>query len=321
MRAAYVQTPDPQDPLAALVLGERPEPPPREGWARVKIRAASLNHHDVFTLRGVGVAAADLPMIIGCDAAGEDESGRPVIVHAVLNAPAWTGPTLLDPGLSVLSEQVQGTFAEYVEVPVANLVPKPDELSFAEAACLPTAWVTAHQMLFGQGQVGEGDTVLVQGASGGLAAALVMLAADAGIRVWLTSRSVDTAAYLLDLGADQIIEHGSRLPDRVDAVFDGVGAATWGHSLKALRPGGTLVAVGGVSGFAAEVDIARVIRNRLRIVGSMMGSREDLEAVVELCRTGAVKPPIDETIGLDDLPRGLGRMVGGGLAGKIVVSL
>ena len=126
---------------------------------------------------------------------------------------------------------------------------------------------------------------------------------------------------MLDLGADQIVEHGARLPSRVDAVLDGIGSATWRHSLKSLRPGGTLVTVGGVSGFVGETDIARMIRNRLRIVGSMMGCREDLQAILELCESGRVRPQIDQVIGLEDLHRGLERMLAGRLAGKIVVRL
>ena len=173
MRAAYVQFPDATNPLSALVVGHRPEPQPTAGWSRIKVSAASLNHHDVFTLRGVGVARRDLPMILGCDAAGFDESGRRVVVHAVINQPDWTGPPLLDPGLSVLSEKVQGSFAEFIGVPTTNVLPLPDGVDFDAAACLPTAWVTAHHMLFCQAGLVRGDTVLVQGASGGLAAATV----------------------------------------------------------------------------------------------------------------------------------------------------
>jgi NADPH:quinone reductase-like Zn-dependent oxidoreductase len=321
MRAAFVRAPDPADPLAALVLGDRPEPCAREGWARIRVRAASLNQHDVFALRGVGIAAGSLPMILGCDAAGLDDTGRPVVAHAVLNDPAWTGPPLLDPMLSVLSEREQGTFAELVTVPAANLVPLPDGMGFHEAACLPTAWVTAYHVLFCQARLGPGDTLLVQGATGGLAAAAVKLATNAGVRVWATSRRPGAGEHLLELGAEGVLSHGARLPVRVDAVIDGIGTATWSHSLRSLRPGGTLVAVGGVTGFGASTDLGRIIRNRLHVVGSMMGCKADLEAVVDLCARGSVVPPVDEVIELDDLRRGLRRMVDGALLGKIVVSM
>lgn len=320
MRAAYVEAPDPSDPLAALVVGTRPVPARRKGWTRVQVRAVSLNHHDVFSLRGVGLTPDHLPMILGCDAAGIDEQGRAVIVHSVITSDGWEGLPLLDPRLTILSEHAQGTLTEYVEVPSENLVHKPDELSFEEAACLPTAWVTAYHMLFCQAGLSSGDRLLVQGASGGLAAAVVALAAGAGIETWLTSRDPAAVEHLGEVGTDRVLGHGERLPDRVDAVLDGVGAATWAHSLRSLRPGGTLVAVGGTSGFSAEVDIARVVRNRLRILGSMMGSKDDLQAVVDLCRKTGVRPAIDAIVPFAEVATGFGRLIAGALNGKVVVT-
>ena len=259
-------------------------------------------------------------MILGCDAAGVDERGRPVVVHSVITSDAWHGSPLLDPRLTILSEDAQGTLADYVEVPIENLVEKPEELSFQEAACLPTAWVTAYHMLFCQAGLSSGDRLLIQGASGGLAAAVVALATSAGIEVWLTSRSPDAVDHLGDLGTGRVIGHGERPPERVDAVVDGVGAATWEHSLKSLRPGGILLAVGGTSGFSAKVDIGRVVRNRLRLVGSMMGSKEDLQAVVGLCRERGIRPAIDLVVPFADASVGFGRLVAGALAGKVVVT-
>ncbi len=208
-----MQAPDPTDPLAALVIGERPEPTPPTGWARIRVSAASLNHHDIFTLRGVGVAPGDLPMTLGCDAAGIDDDGNRVVAHAVINAPDWSGPSLLDPTMSVLSEKVQGSFADYVIVPRHNLLPVPDGVSLDEASCLPTAWLTAYHMLFCQAGLTAGESVLVQGASGGLAAATVVLAASAGIRVWLTSRDVAAAVHLMDLGATRSSSTALDCPD------------------------------------------------------------------------------------------------------------
>jgi len=321
MRAAYVEEPNPTDPLAALIVGRRPTPPPRDGWTRVRVRAASLNHHDVFSLRGVGLRPDQLPMILGCDAAGIDDRGQPVVVHSVVNADGWPGPQLLDPRLSILSEDAPGTLAEYVDVPSDNLVVIPEELSFEEAACLPTAWVTAYHVLFCQAGLVAGDTLLVQGASGGLGAASVALAAGAGVSVWLTSRDPASAAHLLEAGAEGVLGHGDRVPERVHAVLDGVGSDTWAHSLRSLRPGGILVAVGGTSGFTADVDIARVVRQRLRIIGSMMGSKEDLQAVIDLCRRTGLRPVVEAVVPLAEVANGLDRMLAGGLKGKVVVTL
>ena len=140
---------DPDDPLAGLDLGEHAEPDPPDGWTTVTVRAASLNHHDVWTLRGVGISADRLPIVLGCDAAGLDEDGNEVVVHSVISDPAaGAGDETMDPGRSLLSERYDGTFAQRVAVPRRNLVPKPAALSFAEAACLPTAYLTAYRMLF-----------------------------------------------------------------------------------------------------------------------------------------------------------------------------
>jgi NADPH:quinone reductase-like Zn-dependent oxidoreductase len=163
MFAAFVSRVDPERPLRALELGDRPEPDVPPGWTTVTVKAASLNHHDLWSLRGAGRLEDRLPMILGCDAAGLDEDGNPVIVHAVLSDPSWKGDETIDPRRSLLSELHQGTFAESVVVPRRNLVPKPAELSFEEAACLPTAWLTAYRMLFTRGHLVPGQSVLVQG--------------------------------------------------------------------------------------------------------------------------------------------------------------
>ncbi|HEX8975620.1 MAG TPA: alcohol dehydrogenase catalytic domain-containing protein, partial [Solirubrobacteraceae bacterium] len=186
MLAAYAKSINAEDPLAGLEVGERPEPEVPEGWTTVTVRAASLNHHDLWSLRGVGLPEDRLPMILGCDAAGLDEDGNEVIVHAVLSDDAWRGDETLDPKRSLLSERHPGALAERVAVPRRNLVPKPPELSFEHAACLPTAWLTAYRMLFTRGQITPGMTILVQGATGGVATALTVLGAAAGVRVWVT---------------------------------------------------------------------------------------------------------------------------------------
>src|SRR6266567_1658679 len=125
------------DPLSALELGEHAEPAPPDGWTTVTVKAASLNHHDVWTLRGVGISADRLPMILGCDAAGVDADGNEVVLHGVISDPgAAVADETLDPARSLLSERYDGTFAERVAVPRRNLIPKPAGISFEEAACL-----------------------------------------------------------------------------------------------------------------------------------------------------------------------------------------
>ena len=248
MFAVYAESFSSDDPLSGLRLGERPDPVADEGWATVDVKATALNHHDLWSLRGVGLKEDALPMTLGCDAAGLDEDGNEVVVHAVISDPSWTGDETLDPKRSLLSERYQGTFADKVVVPRRNLVPKPASLSFEEAACLPTAWLTAYRMLFVQGGLKPGESVLVQGAGGGVATALISLARAAGLRVYATSRDETKRRRALDLGAHEVFESNARLPRRVDAVMETVGKATWSHSVKALRPGGTIVISGTTSG-------------------------------------------------------------------------
>src|SRR3954453_3025793 len=318
MLAAYAARFDADDPLAALEVGERPDPEARDGWTTVTVRAASLNHHDVWSLKGVGLQEERLPMILGCDAAGIDPEGREVIVHSVVSDPSWRGDETFDPRRTLLSEKYQGTLAERVAVPKGNLVPKPAELSFEEAACLPTAWLTAYRMLFTRGAVKPGMTVLVQGAGGGVATAAIALGRAAGVRVWATSRSERKRERALQLGADAVFESGARLPERVDAVLETVGEATWSHSLKSLKPGGTIVVCGATSGQAPSAELNRVFFLQLSVVGSTMGTTDELAQLVQVLASSGVRPVIDRVLPLSDAREGIAAMAAGDLFGKIV---
>jgi len=313
---------DAENPLSGLELGDRPEPVAADGWTTVRVRAAALNHHDVWSLRGVGLSADRLPMILGCDAAGVDEDGRDVVVHAVVgDALAAGGDETLDPSRTLLSERHQGTFAELVTVPRRNLVPKPAALSFAEAACMPTAYLTAFRMLFDRAPIGPGATVLVQGAGGGVATALLKLGRAAGLRMWATSRSEGKRARALELGADQAFETGARLPERVDAVMETVGEATWAHSLRSLKPGGTIVICGATSGSAPSADLSRVFFLQLSVVGSTMGTRDELARLLTFCEQTGVRPEIDRALPLTEARDGFAAMIAGDVFGKIVFTV
>jgi NADPH:quinone reductase-like Zn-dependent oxidoreductase len=318
--AAYAARINPDDPLSGLEIGQRPEPEPRESWTTVTVKAASLNHHDLWSLKGVGLPEDRLPMILGCDAAGLDPEGNEVIVHSVVSSPDWRGDETFDPRRTILSEQHQGSFAQSVAVPTRNLVPKPPQLSFEEAACLPTAWLTAYRMLFTRGDVKPGSTILVQGAGGGVATALIVLAHHTGIRVWVTSRDESKRARAVELGADQAFEPNTRLPERVDAVLETVGKATWSHSLKSLKPGGTLVVSGATSGQDPSADLNRVFFLQLSVVGSTMGTRDELERLARLCAERAIKPTIDATYPLEHAREAFTRLAGGDVFGKLVLT-
>jgi NADPH:quinone reductase-like Zn-dependent oxidoreductase len=313
---------DAENPISGLELGEHADPVAPDGWTTVRVRAASLNHHDVWSLRGVGLSAERLPMILGCDAAGVDEDGREVVVHAVIGDPlAVGGDETLDPSRTLLSEVHQGTFAELVTVPRRNLVPKPAALSFEEAACLPTAYLTAFRMLFDRAPIGPGATVLVQGAGGGVATALIRLGSAAGYRMWATSRSEAKRARALELGADQAFETGARLPARVDAVMETVGEATWAHSLRSLKPGGTIVISGATSGSAPSADLARVFFLQLSVIGSTMGTRDELARLLTFCEQTGARPVIDRTMPLTQARDGFEAMISGDLFGKVVFTV
>ena len=322
MFSVYAESTHPDSPLDGLVLGDRPDPEVPDGWTTVTVKATSLNHHDVWSLRGVGLPEDRLPMILGCDAAGLDEDGNEVLVHAVISDPSWLGDETLDPKRSLLSEVHPGTLAERVAVPRRNVVPKPTSLSFEEAACLPTAWLTAYRMLFTQGGLKPGDSVLVQGAGGGVATALISLAAAAGLRTFATSRDETKRKKALELGAADVFEPGARLPQRVDAVMETVGAATWGHSLKALRPGGTVVISGATSGPNPDrTELNRVFFLQLRVQGSTMGTRDELQALAEMLDVTGTRPLIDRTLPLDQAKDGFAAMIDGTLFGKVVFTL
>jgi NADPH:quinone reductase-like Zn-dependent oxidoreductase len=321
MLAVYAASIDPKDPLSGLEVGERPDPQIPERWTTVTVKAASLNHHDLWSLRGVGLGEDSLPMILGCDAAGLDEDGNEVIVHAVIASDDWRGDETFDPRRSLLSERHQGALAEKVAVPRRNVLPKPPELTFEQAACLPTAWLTAYRMLFTRGKVVPGQTILVQGASGGVATALTVLASATGARVWVTSRSEDKRQQALTLGADAAFESGARLPERVDAVFETTGKATWGHSIRSLKPGGTLVVSGATTGDAEPAELTRIFFLQLSVVGSTMGTRDELERLMRLCVDRDVRPVIHATLPLADARQGFEAMLAGDVVGKIVFTV
>ncbi|HEY3014936.1 MAG TPA: zinc-binding dehydrogenase [Nocardioides sp.] len=319
MFAVYADAFSSDDPLSGLVVGERPDPVAPDGWTTVTVKAASLNHHDLWSLRGVGLREEALPMILGCDASGYDEAGNEVVVHAVIPSPGWTGDETLDPKRSLLSERHQGTFADKVIVPAANVVPKPASLSFEEAACLPTAWLTAYRMLFVQGGLTAGDTVLVQGAGGGVATALIVLGRAGGLRVLATSRDEAKRERALEIGAHEVYESNARLPGKVDAVMETVGRATWSHSIRALRPGGKIVISGTTSGpNVDDAELTRIFFLQLSVIGSTMGTRQELASLVTLLDASGARPLIDHTLPMDQARDGFAAMAKGEVFGKIV---
>jgi NADPH:quinone reductase-like Zn-dependent oxidoreductase len=322
MLAAHATGIDRDDPLAVLAVGDRPEPAVPDGWEVVEVRAACLNHHDIWTLKGVGVRPEHIGTPLGTDAAGVTADGREVVVHAVLGTAGPGEDETLAPDLHLLSEAgVSGTHARRVAVPARNLLPKPEGLSFAEAACLPTAYLTAYRMLFGRARLRPGDRVLVQGAGGGVATAALVLGVAAGLVVYVTSRSEEKRARALALGAAAAVAPGERLPDRVDAVLETVGAATWDHSLKSLRPGGCIVVSGATSGGDPPAQLARVFWRGLSVLGTTMGTRDELLACMRMLAATGARPVVDSVHDLADAATAYARLAAGEVFGKVVLEV
>ncbi|MEU7923071.1 zinc-binding dehydrogenase [Micromonospora zamorensis] len=313
MRAAFASRFNDADPLTALTVGEQPEPThPADDWVTVQLRATSLNHHDLWSLRGVGLTEAQLPMILGCDAVGLDPEGRPMVVYPVVVTPG-------DPrGVSILSEHFAGTLAERVAVPRSNLIPLPDGMSATDAACLPTAWLTAWRMLTTKGRVADADSVLVQGAGGGVATAAVALAVAMGKRVYATSRDAAKRERISALGATAV-EPGARLPERVDVVIETVGAATFDHSLKSAAPMARIVVSGATAGHQPAVNLRRLFAMQLEILGTSMGTPGELYELLAFCSENEVRPVVDSVVPFSRVEDAFARLHSGDAFGKIVI--
>ena len=321
MRAVAAVRSSAEDPVSGVEVIDIPDPVPGPGQVTVNVRACALNHHDLWTLRGVGVTDDKFPMVLGSDVSGVTDDGREVVVHALVADPErGGGDELLDPRRAMLAEALQGGLASKVVVPERNVIDKPAELSFEEAACLPTAWLTAYRMLFVRAGARPGQSVLVQGAGGGVATAAILLARAAGLRVWVTGRTPQKLEKAIDLGADASFAIGERLPDRVDIVLDTVGAATWSHSVNSVRTGGVIVVAGATAGAVAKTDLFRIFLHHISIHGTAMGRVSELADLVALCRDRGVRPHIDSVHALDDAVAAFTRLASGEAFGKVVVT-
>jgi NADPH:quinone reductase-like Zn-dependent oxidoreductase len=320
MFAVYATHAAPDDPLSALKIGERPEPDVPEGWVRVRVSHASLNRHDLFTLRGMsghpeGIA---YPIVLGSDAAGTLDDGTPVVIYPVMGGEDWRGDETLDPGWHIPSEFIHGTFADYAVVPRRNASPLPETLSPLHASVLGTAWLTAYRALFTKSGIRAGETVLVQGATGGMATALIQLGRAAGFEVWVTSRSEEGRVRAKALGAHQSFPSNEALPRKVRAVIDNVGPDSWAHSTSSLARGGTLVTLGGTTGFEVTLNLLPVFADQLTITGSIMGTLQDMENMVRLIAQAGIEPEIGVVLPMERAEEGFRAMWEGRTHGKTV---
>jgi NADPH:quinone reductase-like Zn-dependent oxidoreductase len=322
MFAVFAARPNPDDPLASLVVGERPEPEVPDGWVRVKISHASLNRHDLFTLRGITAQPDPIsfPMILGNDGAGTLEDGTPVVIYPVMGSPDWRDDETLDPRWHILSERVAGTFADYVAVPSRNAIPLPEGLSALDASVLGTAWLTAYRALFTKSNLKPGETLLVQGASGGMSTALVQLGRAAGFEVWVTSRSATGRDLAERLGAHRTFGWNEALPRNVQAVIDNIGPASWEHSMASVARGGTIVITGLTTGPEVKLALLPVLGDQITLCGSIMGTLLDMKRMITFIISSGIKPEIGEVIPMERAREAFRKMWQGETLGKTVLT-
>ncbi|HEY8484740.1 MAG TPA: zinc-binding dehydrogenase [Longimicrobiales bacterium] len=320
---------------------EVPQPSPGPGEVLVEVKAAALNHLDLWVRRGLPVETP-MPHIGGSDVAGvvaalgEGVMGVEPGARVVINPSLWCGrcewcvrgEESLCVDFGIIGEHTQGGFAEYVVVPAANLHPIPEGFPFEEAAAAPLVFATAWRGLITRARLRPGETVLVTGASGGVGSAAVQIARLAGARVFAVTTS-EHVERVRSLGADVVYDRtavdyskevwkdtGKR---GVDVVFDSVGQATWAGNVRALARGGRLVVYGATTGPTAETDLRVVFWKQVEIIGTTMSSRHEFERVMGLVFGGRLKPVVDVVWPLDRAREAHERLERGDQFGKIVL--
>jgi NADPH:quinone reductase-like Zn-dependent oxidoreductase len=323
MRAAIAVGANERDPLSALQLQDGwPVPEPDAAHVGVRVAATTVNMHDLWVLRGVGVKPDEFPKILGCDIVGWDDSGREVMVTGAFGDPdAGDGDETLDPGRALISESLPGSFAERTIAPKRNVIEKPAWLTFHQAACLNVSWSTTYRMLFTRGRVRPGERILIQGAGGGVATAAISMARAAGLWVVATSRSEAKRRRALDIGAHEALPPGERLREPVDVVVDSVGAATWPHSLRCLRPGGRIVTCGATTGSDVPLELPRVFYRQVSIVGSTSATRGETLRMLRFMHAANLRPVIDSVFPFERIHDAFRRMQEPDLFGNVVVDV
>ena len=335
--------------MRALVLREHgtgglryeadfPDPVPGEGDVVVRVRAASLNYHDVFTRRGMPGIRIAMPAIMGLDVAGEIAMLGPGVTGWRIGDRVVGDPINRVEG-GLVGETVHGGLAEYCRLRAHQLVPIPDGVGFAQAAALPCAYGTARRMMFTNGHVAAGETVLILGAAGGVGVCCVQLAKAAGATVIAATSSEEKAARLRDLGADHTIDYaredfvpqiyalfgkparrGPGSGSGVDVVVNYTGGDTWTRSLRILKVGGRLLTCGATAGYDPPEDIRYIWTFELQILGSNGWARDDITALLDMVREGRLQAVIDETFPLEGAAEALARLEERRVFGKLVVT-
>jgi NADPH:quinone reductase-like Zn-dependent oxidoreductase len=300
---------------------DAPEPEPGPGEVLVRLRAASLNHLDLWIRKGL--PSVPKPRILGADGAGiREDTGERVVINPGLEH----GDTI-----TVVGEHMDGTHAELVAIPEGNVYPLPDDISFEEAAAFPLVFETAYRLLVTKARISEGEWVLLWGIGSGVATAGLAIAKALGAKALVTSSSDEKLGRARELGADAAVNHAdgdviAAVKEAtggagVDVVLEHVGEATWARSLQAARPAGRIVVCGATSGANPPAALHRIWWKQLTIYGSTMGTREDFEAAFELVKSGRAKPVIDSVLPLAEARAGHERMEAGEQFGKILFAI
>lgn len=329
MRAVYFEE---HGGPEVLQLGDLPTPDPGPGQALVRVEACSLNHHDVFTRRGMPGIATPLPMVPGCDAAGSIASVGPGVEGWSMNDRVLVDPLVGATGM--IGDTHWGSCAEHVLVEVEQLIHLPDDVEAVPAACLPVAYGTAHRMLVTRGQVREGERVLILGASGGVGTSCVLLAKMLGATVVAASSTADKCARLRDIGADEtidtsvddIVDHTRRTTGRLfsgggyDVVVNFTGGDTWAPSLRCAKMGGRVLTCGATAGYEPPTDLRYIWTGELDVRGSDGWRRDDLAELLDAVRTERLTPVIDRTVPLEDAIDAMIQLERRAFFGKIVIT-
>lgn len=321
MNAVYIDKPNVEDPISAIKIAPRPQEEVPEGWVRIKMKAVGLNYHDIFSLQGHGMYPLNFPLTLGCEGTGTLPDGTEVLLYICMSSPEFEGKENLDPKRHVFSELTPGTLAEYVNAPLRNVVVRPKELDVESAAVMSGAWLTAYSMLFSKSELKPGQTMLVQGSSGGVTSALIQLGSAAGMRVWCTGRSAAKRELGLKLGAESAFESGAELPEKADAVFDTSGEVTWEHSMNSVKMGGTIVTCGGHGGFVIPVNVAKIFVEQISIRGALLGTLQEFKDLISFVVEKSIKPHIGLVVSMEQADVGLQKILSGETEGKIVVKM
>ncbi|HEV7587379.1 MAG TPA: zinc-binding dehydrogenase [Longimicrobium sp.] len=323
-------------------IEELPRPAPGAGEVLLEVRAAALNHLDLWVRRGLPIETT-MPHVGGSDVAGvvveagEGVDAARVGERVVVNPSLWCGECewcrrgeeSMCLRYRILGEHTNGGFTEYLAVPADHAYRLPDEVRFEDAAALPVSYMTAWRALHSRARLRAGEDVLVLGASGGTAIAAVQIALLAGARVFAVTSGAENVARLRALGAAFVYDrasedwskgvHADTARRGVDMVVENVGEATWKGSVRSLAQGGRLVTYGGTSGPKVELDVRVMFWKQLSVLGTTMASKAEFEAMLQAVFSGRLRPVIDVVMPLDQAREGHERLEAGGQFGKIVL--